>query len=208
MGRPALRDDEIQEFRDEICDVALRLFAENGFESVTMRGLAERVGCSPAKPYSYFDGKDAILAATRARCFERFADYIETELNGVDDPEEALRVQSSGYLEYAREKPHEFQLMFDLDQDSADPYPDLRAAVRRSWGLVRSSVEDAIDAGVVDADTDEFAQLLWSGTHGIAALEVSGTPGPEWDARQLAEPMVDSLIDAHRHSNSDKHPKE
>ena len=206
MARPSLDDREIEEFRREICEVALRLFAEDGYESVTMRAIADEAGCSPAKPYSYFDDKEAILAATRARCFHKLSDYIEERLDGTEDPEEALRVQTRHYLEFARSQPHAFQIMFALDQASAREFPEIRSAIRRSWGIVRGSVQEAIDAGVIDADLGEFAELIWSGIHGIATLELAGTPGPEWDSQALVEPMLDALIAAHQPTEDSTEP--
>ena len=201
MARPSLGDDEIEAFRNEIGDAALRLFAENGFNSVTMRAIADKVGCSPAKPYSYFEGKEEILAATRARCFEQFADYIEQKLEGIDDPEQLLRTKAEEYVEFARRQPHAFQIMFDLDQASIDDYPELRSSIRRSWNILRRGVQAAIDAGILEGDVDEIADLMWSGVHGIAALEQAGTPGPDWNPEALTGPMIESIITAHRPSD-------
>lgn len=198
MGRPALKDEEIRAFRAEICEAALRLFAESGFNAVTMRAIAEEVGCSPAKPYSYFDGKRGIFAATRARCFQQFSDHVEDWIDGIDDPEAALRAQATAYIEFARNEPHAFQIMFDLEQAAVDENPELRSSIRRSWNILRGCVADAIDAGVLQGNLDEIAHLMWSGVHGIAALEQAGTPGPKWDPAALIEPMMNSLIVAHQ----------
>lgn len=174
------------------------MFAEDGFASVTMRAIAREMECSPAKPYSYFDGKDGIFSATRARCFAVFTDFVEENLDGVEDPEQALRVQATSYVAFARQQPKRFQMMFDLRLPNAEDDPLMREAVRRSWGLLRDGVQRAIDAGVLVGDADALAHLMWSGVHGIAALEHSGAPGPDWDAETLVLPMIDSLIEAHR----------
>ena len=46
MARSALLPDEIQSFRDDLCRVASRRFAELGYAGVTLRGLAAELGCS------------------------------------------------------------------------------------------------------------------------------------------------------------------
>ncbi len=72
-----LNPEEIAAFRDRLCDIAERLFAERGADAVTVRELATELGVSPMTPYRYFADKDAMLAAVRARAFDRFAAVME-----------------------------------------------------------------------------------------------------------------------------------
>ncbi|MFW5966436.1 MAG: TetR/AcrR family transcriptional regulator [Persicimonas sp.] len=203
MARPALDKRDIEEFRDRVVSVALDLFADDGLEAVTLRAIADQLGCSAAKIYNYFDGKEAILAATRAECFRRFADFIEDRLEGVEDPETVLFVQGRSYLEYARRQPHAFKIMFTLDRAPAEEFREIRRAIRRSWNIVRRGVRQAVEAGVLVGSVDEIADLLWSGIHGITTLDLAGTPGPEWDPSALADSMFLALIDAHRPDHCD-----
>jgi AcrR family transcriptional regulator len=69
MPRAALRDDEIEAFREGLCRAATRLFAERGHAGVTLRALAAELGCSPMTPYRYFRDKDEIFAAVRAHAY-------------------------------------------------------------------------------------------------------------------------------------------
>src|ERR1700676_813715 len=73
----SLSQDDVARFREAMCDAAERLFAEHGTEAVTIRQLAGELGVSPMTPYRYFKDKDAILAAVRARGFDRHADALE-----------------------------------------------------------------------------------------------------------------------------------
>ena len=49
-----LTDKDIADFRTQLCKVATERFARFGYEGVTMRQLAEALGCSPKTPYRYF----------------------------------------------------------------------------------------------------------------------------------------------------------
>jgi len=46
-----LTEQDIADFRAELCKVATERFARHGYEGVTMRQLAEALGCSPKTPY-------------------------------------------------------------------------------------------------------------------------------------------------------------
>src|SRR4029453_9702001 len=45
-----LTEQDIADFRAELCKVATERFARHGYEGVTMRQLAEALGCSPKTP--------------------------------------------------------------------------------------------------------------------------------------------------------------
>src|SRR5512135_1908504 len=75
--RPSLSEAEIAAFRERLCGVAERLFAEHGFPAVSMRQLAAELGCSATAAYRYFRDKEEILAAVRTAAFDRFASRME-----------------------------------------------------------------------------------------------------------------------------------
>ena len=76
MPRSLSRDAE-RAFRDRLCRIAARQFATLGYAGVTLRALAQELGCSRMTPYRYFADKGEILAAIRARAFGRLADINE-----------------------------------------------------------------------------------------------------------------------------------
>ena len=86
MARPALRQHEIDRFRERLCQVATRRFAKQGYAGVSLRGLAGELGCSATTPYRYFRDKDEIFAAVRARAFARLADASEAVSGSELDP--------------------------------------------------------------------------------------------------------------------------
>jgi AcrR family transcriptional regulator len=49
--------------RDQILSAAMRLFARQGFQATTMPEICAEAGLSVGAVYSYFSGKDAIIAA-------------------------------------------------------------------------------------------------------------------------------------------------
>ena len=82
-----LTEQDIADFRAELCKVATERFARFGYEGVTMRQLADALGCSPKTPYRYFKDKADILATVRAQAFEKFSDALEAAVtNAPSDP--------------------------------------------------------------------------------------------------------------------------
>lgn len=98
MPRSALSESEIETFRARLCDAAARLFAEHGFEGVTLRALARELNCSPMTPYRYFRDKAEIFSSVRATAFRRFADAQQTAFESSSDPEVRLGALADAYI--------------------------------------------------------------------------------------------------------------
>ncbi|MBS0539401.1 MAG: TetR/AcrR family transcriptional regulator, partial [Proteobacteria bacterium] len=99
-----LTEQDIADFRSELCKVATERFARHGYEGVTMRQLAEALGCSPKTPYRYFKDKADILATVRAEAFAKFADALE-KAAAASPPAERGRRTSEAYLAFALKNP-------------------------------------------------------------------------------------------------------
>lgn len=56
--------------RESIVDAAAELFASDGFDAVTMRRLAERLGVGAMTLYGYFNTKEELLAALADRALD------------------------------------------------------------------------------------------------------------------------------------------
>lgn len=169
MPRAALSQSEVDDFRESLCETATRLFAERGYEGVTMRALATSLGCSPMTPYRYFENKAEIFDAVRSAGFARFADTLEESIGDLTEHPAILRALCLAYVRFATTEPHAYRIMFQLDQPATDRQEDLR-----SWIAMHGAVTRAITDGELVGDPDIVAHLLWSGIHGLVALHLSG----------------------------------
>lgn len=66
--------------RDAILEAAARLYAERGYEAVSMRDVAAAVGVTPANLYYHFKDKEALIREVLAVVFGRVGDAAETVL--------------------------------------------------------------------------------------------------------------------------------
>ncbi|HTO68351.1 MAG TPA: TetR/AcrR family transcriptional regulator [Myxococcota bacterium] len=198
MARPALRPDEIESFRARLCETAMQMFADAGYEAVTMRALAEKLGCSHALPYRYFADKQEIFAAVCALGFERFADALERAAAGVADPEARLRVLGDAYFRFALREPHAYRIMFELREPDRKANAQYRVKEIRSWQALLAAVELAVQAGVLAGEPDLVAHQFWAGLHGLVSLHLAGKLGLGRSAREVLEPLMDTLLGGNR----------
>jgi AcrR family transcriptional regulator len=177
-----LTEQDIADFRAELCKVATERFARFGYEGVTMRQLAEALGCSPKTPYRYFKDKADILATVRAQAFARFADTLEKATAGVTDTADRGRLTSEAYLAFALKNPHAYRIMFEIDAPVDESHPELGPQAERAARYITRGAEEMAAAGVIDVDPKLFGWSMWAAIHGIVMLHQSGmlTHGPDY----------------------------
>jgi len=81
---------EVKEREKEILAVAAQLFAQEGFETVAVRNIAEAVGLSKATLYHYFKDKDEIYARIVIDTMEKICLYVEGRVAGAGSNRERL----------------------------------------------------------------------------------------------------------------------
>ena len=189
----ALTQDEIQAFRDETCRVATLRFAEEGFAGVTLRGLAEDLGCSPMTPYRYFANKEEIFDAVRVDAFEVFAERMREAAAGHDDPMDRLRALGRGYVRFAMDEPHRYRIMFQLDRPEGANEEPQQEALGGSWDVLLDTIRRCIDAGYLAGEAVDLAHYCWFSLHGAVTLHLANRL--RWGRRldDLVEPMLENL---------------
>ncbi len=174
-----------------------RLALEAGGDKVvSLRGLAASVGVSPNAPYRHFRTKEALLAALSTLGFQdltsRF-DRSDTEGNG-----NRLARNLQAYLDFARENPGLYRLMFgrDLDPLSCDPGLGLQATA--CFTALMAMVADVLERDMDDPRILKAATMVWSLSHGAALLEIDRATAflsedQRPDASDLARLLISGL---------------
>src|SRR5215471_18517819 len=106
MGVRERRTREKRELKQQILDAARELFVREGYESVSMRKIAEKIEYSPATIYTYFQDKDEILDCLCAETFLHLHQHKLAaihEMNG--DTLEALKKGMETYIRFGLDHP-------------------------------------------------------------------------------------------------------
>ncbi|NMF89393.1 TetR/AcrR family transcriptional regulator [Aromatoleum petrolei] len=86
----AATDGEPIDRRQVILDAAAALFAEQGYDSTSIRDIARRVGLLPGSIYHYFASKDELYLAVHGEGFRRLMAAVAEALTASSDPWERL----------------------------------------------------------------------------------------------------------------------
>jgi len=172
----SLTQAAIEDFRERLRKIAIELFAEVGRDGFNMRELGKRVGVSAMTPYRYFNDKDEILASIRTQAFSRLADRLETALELRGSTEEKITAIGSAYVEFARQEPVHYRLMFDFSRPKRNTYPEQEFQENRVRSAFTSLIRGLMAHEALDGDPERIAQVLWTAIHGAIALDLAGQP--------------------------------
>ena len=190
-----LSSAEVDAFRARLCAVAQKRFAKQGVDGVSMRQLADALGCSPMTPYRYFRNKEEILAAVRAAAFDRFASALEEAARKTrGDLRAGGQAMGEAYIRFALGSPDAYRLMFDLSQPHPDRYPELVRASARARHMMSAALEALVKAGIFVGDPQLLGYVFWATMHGLVVLHLAGKLPREPDFRTIQREAMRLLV--------------
>jgi AcrR family transcriptional regulator len=191
MPRP-LSDLEVADFREKLADAAAGLVESMGHTDFTIRQLADQLNVSAMTPYRYFKDKDDIIAALRARAFNRFADTLEKAYATPGSATDKAGAAGAAYIRFALEDPISYKLMFELNQPDIQ-YPELKKAANRARETLTRHVDPLIEAGYVQGNPEVIGHVYWATLHGVLMLQLSGKIDPNCDMDTILEAAFGAL---------------
>ena len=199
MGVKERRERAKENLRREIFSAASDLFAQEGYQNVSMRKIAERIEYSPTTIYLYFKDKDDLL---KQICEDTFG-HLGNRLNAIEGEYgktfEGLKRGLREYIEFGLEHPKQYEVTFMTPVEKYldnEEYPFEGSMGQRAFGYLRGQVAACMESGAMkDDDVDEVSQALWAGVHGTTALLIAHSGFPFVPKDRLIDKTIELLLD-------------
>ena len=196
MGTKERQDRERQAVTASILDAARDLFIAEGYQSVSIRKIAERIEYSPAAIYSYYASKDDIFLALAAEGFHRLDEKVRAAMS-TSDPLENVRRCWWAFYQFSQEQPAFFQLMFvDHSVPRITQQWEGFEFLQQMLTHAVNAIQTAIDAGAFPATLNPNAamHMLWASLIGPAVVGIRHrlATGEDYDA--LARDVLNATI--------------
>jgi AcrR family transcriptional regulator len=177
--------------RRQILDAARAAFARYGYEGVSMRQIAEKVGCSHGNLYLHFKDKQTLFDTLVEESFEQFGATLRApESARRGDPVELLRTMGRVYVEFGLANASAYEFAFILRR------PGQRSKPHPPYERMRSLVQRCMDEKRFRRmDADVASQSLWAAGHGVTSLLILRPAFPWADRDTLIGQVIDSAID-------------
>jgi AcrR family transcriptional regulator len=161
------------ELREKILEAASRLFAEGGDQNVSIRRIAEVVGCSQMAMYRHFADKDALMQQLCIGLYERFSVKLHEQYEQLEDPRERIRQAMRHFITLSIKNPHHYRLAFLTKAPSAQGQ-ELRTKIANpAMAYFRKNLRLALPPGTPETVVDERLHQLLACQHGMAVLLIT-----------------------------------
>jgi AcrR family transcriptional regulator len=100
------------ELKARVVEAASRLFAEDGYENVSVRHIAELAGCSQMAMYRHFPDKASLITHVCVELYVSQTTRVNQKLGHIASPMERLIEAGRQSIEMAVKNPHHYRLAF------------------------------------------------------------------------------------------------
>lgn len=191
---------EQAEFYEHLVGTALRLFADEGFEALSMRRLAGEVGVPPMTLYRYFPSKSHLVRHVWDHILAQAQTRAVAASTGEATPLERLRLYLDGFVQYWLEHRAHYWIVFatrdDLGEWRADETayslgPDLQPFLFRLDELFDACFEHGT---LAPAERQRLIDLLLCQVLGLLHGSV-GLSSLRWtDGDGLKRRLLDEVV--------------
>jgi len=148
------------ERRQQLLDVALGVFARNGYHETSMNALASEAGVTKPVLYQHFESKHELFAQVLQQTGDRLHAAIAETTGGVDSPHDRVEAGFLAFFRFFDDCPDAFSVLYSSSLGSV---PEFKREARR--------VQDtfiAMLARLVRTDVEDDARALAAGVNGIS----------------------------------------
>lgn len=178
------------EMSAEAIDTAYAIVAEEGIAALTIRRLAEAIGCSVGTIYNLFVDFDDLEQHLAARAMAELGEHLFAAPL-PEAPHARVRLMAARYVDFAFTRPRLWSMLFDYRALSNRPPPDWHEdATAALTGAIVARTRDVFTGEA--EDVRDSIETLWASVHGIATLGLSGALGLVAAARAPA--LADRLV--------------
>ncbi|NUU20772.1 MAG: TetR/AcrR family transcriptional regulator [Streptomycetaceae bacterium] len=178
--------------RNQLVSLAVRLFAEHGYEGTSVDMVLRESGLSRGALYHHFAGKEALFAGALEAVEAQVSEDVAAAARQLDDPRAALRAGCLAWIRLARE-PEVRQIVL-VDAPSVVGWHRWREIEERyGFGLLKGSLQMVARSGGLPPElVDPFAHMLLAAMNEIALVIANAPDGDE--AIRQGEHAVDELL--------------
>lgn len=151
--------------KERIRRAGLRLFAEEGYERVSIRDLAEAAQVNSAAISYHFGGKAALYRDILYRGTERITEFAETVARERPSPEGILHLYGVFLCRFGEERPAVLRLLFREFLAGTEVFHDfVRERLAILMDIMHRAVAEGVASGRFRPDLRaEEACLAWAG---------------------------------------------
>lgn len=150
--------------KQEITNTAFELVKKQGYDTLTARDLAKKLGTSTRPIFTAFENMEELKKEVIYKSAELFEMYKSEEIKKQKYPE--YKARGMAYIRFAKEEKNLFKLLFMRDRTNEKGIEDV------SFSSEVSLVKDTLL--ITPEAATEFHVKMWIWVHGISTIIATG----------------------------------
>lgn len=162
-----------EETRVRILEASLDIVKEEGWQSLSMRKIADRIEYTAPIIYEYFANKDAILNVLTRQGFVKLAREMDEASKAFSDPSEQLEAMWLAYWNFAFANKELYQVMYGVEMNCCvfeNSCPDIQGPSNLLWDKITEIIPE-------ENRTEEYIctkyYTFWSVVHGLISINMT-----------------------------------
>jgi len=206
MARPKYSDDMVINRMEAILAAAMELLEAEGINGISLRKTAKLMGWSSTAIYRYFENKQDLITALRARAFHRMEQRLKKAVKPNASGIENLKRISQAFLKAGQDRPELYELMFyeHKNEESSSYYEELSNAKNDSLSVCTDMVASAQQKGELPPNIDPLttSHIFWINMHGLVSLDISNQLVMGRKANVLTDILIQNILGGLSHAQS------
>jgi AcrR family transcriptional regulator len=180
--------------RDQIRDTARDLFAREGYESVSMRRIGSKIGCSPMAIYRHYESKEELLLSICEETFSRMIQLLDETRLQPGTALERLRRCLRTIVDFHLSHPNHYKVTF-MTVMPPGPVAERKVAIgQRAMDRLRAGVRECAAEKGIEVDVEMSAQVLRVAMHGIASMLITTSQCYPWkEPERMKEIVIETV---------------
>jgi AcrR family transcriptional regulator len=173
MGIVERRQRHKDEVKKDIICAAWQMVKTDGWQSLSIRKIADAIEYSVPVIYDHFENKEAILIEFGRTGFQLLTEKILEAKGQYTDPADQIKAIADAYWNFALNNTEHYQLMFGIGMACCESPLCLPEQVRFAEA-VTESIQSMIDESGKDMSACLKYHTFWSVMHGLISIKING----------------------------------
>lgn len=188
--------------RQQILDVALKLFARKGYAAATVREIVDTVGITAPSLYYYFGNKEGLYMELMQTHCARIDQALESHMHTSSSAKERLKdLVDKIFLHVANDRDF-FRLMFTIyyGPSQGAPYCDFLSYHAKFHAAIKKIIEEGITSGEFQPGNSGYMTWVIRGVVQLA-MEEQIKGDRKIIERQTLQRVLDLILDLFQQPN-------
>lgn len=195
MGIAERKIRQKEEFRASILEAAWLQVLTDGWQSLSIRKIADAIEYSIPVIYNHFENKEAILLEFTKEGFQKLGEALQLVKDQHQEPAVQLEAMAHAYWDFAFDHQEYYQLMFGLGIPACEKVNQI-AEMKNMTTIMISTIQETI-ATSPNKEADFFLKYhtYLSILHGLVSIQMMRKDGkPTEENRRILQDAISGFI--------------